>query len=87
MKLLLSSLAILIFAAVGAGDMPHHEQDLPQKVVRLEEQLHTALRQGDFDRVARLLPQAEHIESQLQEILENRIEQLADQQKTTKVAA
>ena len=70
MKLLLCSLAVLIPAAAGAGEMLHPDQDLPQKVVRLEEQLHWALRRGDFDRVAQLLPQAERLESQLLEILE-----------------
>jgi DNA-binding beta-propeller fold protein YncE len=68
MKLLLYSLAVLISAA-GAGEMFYH--DLPQKVVRLEQKLHGALRQGDFDRVTQLLPQAERLESQLLEILED----------------
>ena len=69
-KLLLCSLVILIPAA-GAGEMLHRDQDLRQKVVRLEEELHGALRQGDFDLVAQLLPQAERLESQLLEILED----------------
>ena len=71
MKLLLCSLAVLIPAAAGAGEMLHRDQDLPQKVVRLEEKLHEALRQGDYDRVTQLLPQAERLESQLLEILED----------------
>jgi len=71
MKLLLCSLAVLIPAAAGAGEMLHRDQDLPQKVVRLEEKLHEALRQGDYDRVTQLLPRAEHLESQLLEILED----------------
>ena len=71
MKLLFCSLAVLIPAAAGAGEMLHRDQDLPQKVVRLEEQLHGALRQGDFDRVTQLLPQAERLESQLLEIIED----------------
>lgn len=71
MKLLLCSLAVLIPAAASAGEMLHRDQDLPQKVVRLEEKLHGALRQGDFDRVTQLLPQVERLESQLLEILQD----------------
>ena len=71
MKLLLCGLAVLISAVAGAGEMFHRDQDLPQKVVRLEEKLHGALRQGDFDRVTQLLPQAERLESQLLKILED----------------
>ena len=71
MKLLICSLAVLISAAASAGEMLHRNQYLPQKVVRLEEKLHGALRQGDFDRVTHLLPQAERLESQLLEILED----------------
>lgn len=71
MKLFLYSLVVLIPASAGAVDMVPDDQDLPQKVVRLEEKLHGALRQGDFDRITRLLPQAERLESQLLEILED----------------
>lgn len=71
MKLLLCGLAVFIPAIAGAGEVLHRDQDLPQKVVRLEEEWHTALRQDDFDRVTRLLPQAERLESQLLEILED----------------
>jgi DNA-binding beta-propeller fold protein YncE len=71
MKLLLCSLAVLIPAAASAGEILHRDQDLPEKVVRLEKKLHEALRQGDFDRVTELLPQAEHLKSQLLEILED----------------
>jgi hypothetical protein len=71
MNLLLCSLVVLIPAAVSAGEMRQRDHDLPQKVVRLEEELHRALRQGDFDRIVELLPEAEHLESQLLEILED----------------
>jgi hypothetical protein len=71
MKLFLCGLAVLISAATGAGEMLHRDQDLPQKVSRLEQELHRALRQRDFDRVTLLLPQAEHLESQLLKILED----------------
>ena len=49
----------------------HRGQDLVQRVVRLEEAFHKALRGGDFDRIARLSPQAEQLELQLLEILED----------------
>ena len=39
--------------------------------MRLEEQFHEALRQGDLERVTELLPQAERLEAQLREILED----------------
>lgn len=71
MRLLLYSLVMLIPASAGAVDMVPDDQDLPQKVVRLEEKLHGALRQGDFDRVTQLLSQAERLESQLLEILQD----------------
>ncbi|MCP4614761.1 MAG: hypothetical protein GY845_39270 [Planctomycetes bacterium] len=58
-------------ASVGVVDIASLGQDLPQKVVRLEEKFHGALRQGDFDRINQLLPQAEHLESQLLEILKD----------------
>jgi len=71
MKLLLYSLAVLIPASAGAVDVVYHDQDLPQKVVSLEEKLQGALHQGDYDLVSELLPQAERLESQLLEILED----------------
>ncbi|HUU17262.1 MAG TPA: hypothetical protein VMW72_08940 [Sedimentisphaerales bacterium] len=71
MKFFLYCLVMLFPASAGAGDMVPRDQDLPQKVVRLEEELHRALGQGDFDLVTRLLPQAERLESQLLEILED----------------
>jgi len=70
-RLLLSCLAVLIPAVGDGGEMLHHNPDLSQKVVRLEEEFHKALHQGDFDLIARLLPQAEHLELQLLEILED----------------
>ena len=71
MKLFLYSLIMLIPYSVCAVDIASRDQDLPQKVVRLEEKLHVAFRQGDFEGVNQLLPQAEHLESQLLEILED----------------
>ena len=71
MKLLLCSLALLMSAFARTGETPRPNQDLPQKVVRFEEEFRGALREGDYDRVARLLPQAEQLESQLLEILGN----------------
>lgn len=71
MRLFLYSLVMLIPASAGAGEMLHRDQDLPQKVTRLEEKLHAALDQGDFDRVTQLLPQAESLESRLLEILQD----------------
>ena len=70
-KLLLCGLAVVISAFAGAGETAHRGQDLPQRVARLEEGFHAALRQGDTDRATQLLPQAERLESQLIEILEN----------------
>jgi len=69
--LLFCGLAVLIPAAASVGEMLPGDQDLPQKIVRLEEELHRALSQGDFDRVVELLPKAERFESQLLEILED----------------
>lgn len=69
--LLLCGLAVLTPAAASVGEMIPRDQDLPQKVVRLEEELHRALSQGDFDRVVELLPKAKRLESQLLEILED----------------
>jgi DNA-binding beta-propeller fold protein YncE len=71
MKLFLYSLIILVPASAGAVDVVPGDQDLPQQVAGLEEKLHGALRQGDFDRVTQLLPQVERLESQLLEILQN----------------
>jgi DNA-binding beta-propeller fold protein YncE len=71
MKLLLYSLVMLIPASAGTVDRIFRDQDLHQKVVKLEETFHKAWRQGDFDLVAKLLPQAEGLESQLQEIMED----------------
>ena len=71
MKLLPCSLAVLIFAAVGAGKTARPARYLSSKVVRFEEEFHEALRQGDFDRLTQILPQAELLESQLLQILED----------------
>ena len=70
-KLLLCGFAVFVPAIAWTGEVFHRDLDLPQKVVRLEEQWHAALRQGDLDRITQLLPQAERLESQLLEILEN----------------
>jgi DNA-binding beta-propeller fold protein YncE len=70
-KLLLCGLTVLIPAVAGAGEMLHRDQNLPQKVVKLEEEWHRALRQGDFNRAVEFLPEAERLESQLLEILED----------------
>lgn len=71
MRLFLYSLVMLIPASDGAVYMIPRDQDLPQKVVRLEERFHKAWHQGDFDLIAQLLPQAERLESQLLKTLED----------------
>jgi hypothetical protein len=70
-KLLLCSLVMFLPVAVGASEVFDHEQDLGHKVAMLEEKLHRALHQGDFDQVMALLPEADHLESQLRKILED----------------
>lgn len=70
-KYLFCCLAVLLPAVAGAGEMFQRDQDLPQKVARLEEEFHRAWRQGDFNLIAELLPQAKRLESQLQEIMED----------------
>ena len=71
MKLLPCSFAVFIFAAVGAGNTARPAQDLASEGVRFEEEFHETLRLGDFDRLTQLLPQAERLESQLLQILED----------------
>ena len=68
-KLLLFGLAVVIPAIDGVGEMLPYSQDLPQEVVELEEELHRALRHGDFDQIVELLPKAELLETHLLEIM------------------
>ena len=68
---LLYCFAVPMLAVDSTGKVLHHDQDLSQKVVRLEEKFHIALHKGDYDRITQLLPQAERLEAQLLEILED----------------